>query len=139
MKPRNHEEHIRHSFDSYCKSVLKRTARECYGAIKKRGEREVAFSQLSARELANLAVTDDYFTGGYIYTVLGESVGVTDADLAEALNALPADRRDIVLMSYFFDMTDKEIADRLNMVRRTVAHYRKSSLEELKKIMESED
>jgi len=63
---------------------------------------------------------------------------VSDADLAEALNKLPADRRDIVLMSYFFDMTDKEIAERLNMARRTVAYRRTSTLKDLKKIMESE-
>jgi DNA-binding NarL/FixJ family response regulator len=33
-------------------------------------------------------------------------------------------------------MTDKEIAERLNLVRRTVAYRRTSSLQELKKIME---
>ena len=107
MKPGNHEEHIRHSFDSYCKSVLKRTARKCYSEIKRRGEREITFSALSARELAELATTDEYFTDEYVFSVLGENVGVSDCDLAGALNTLPADRRDIVLMSFFFDMTDK--------------------------------
>ena len=71
--------------------------------------------------------------------VLGESVGVTDSDLAEALTALPADRREIVLLSYFFDMTHAEIAERLNMARRTVAYRRTSTLKELKKFMESEE
>ena len=138
MNPK-HEEHIQHSFDAYCKSVLKRTARECYGEIKRRGEREIAFSALSARELAALAVEDEYFKDAYIFCVLGESVGVTDCDLAGALTALPADRREIVLMSYFFDMTDREIAERLNMARRTVAHKRTSTLKALKKYMESEE
>ena len=138
MNPK-YEEHIQHTFDSYCKSVLKRTARELYGEIKRRGEREVAFSELSARELAALAVEDEYFKGAYIFDVLGEDVGVTDCDLAEALTVLPADRRDIVLLSYFFDMSDREIAERLNMARRTVAYRRTSALNELKKSMESEE
>ena len=94
---------------------------------------------MSAQELASLAVTDEYFTDEYTFVVLGENVGVSDTDLAEALNKLPADRRDIVLMSYFFDMTDKEIAERLNMARRTVAYKRTSTLHDLKKIMESEE
>ena len=64
---------------------------------------------------------------------------MTDSDLAEALNEIPADRREIVLMSYFFDMTDAEIAARLNIARRTVAHRRVRTLQDLKKIMESED
>jgi len=139
MEPGNHEEHIRHSFDSFCKKVLKRTAREFYGAIKRRGEREVNFSELSARELATLAVTDEYFTDEYVFSVLGENVGVSDVELAEALNELPADRREIVLLSYFFDMTDREIAERLKMARRTVAYKRTSSLRELKNLLESED
>jgi len=139
MKPGNHEEHIRHSFDSFCKSVLKLTARRLYSTIKKRGEREVTFSALSAQELASLAVTDEYFKGEYVFIVLGENLSVTDYNLAEALNTLPADRRDIVLMSYFFDMTDREIAERLNMARRTVAYQRASTLQELKKLMESEE
>ena len=137
--PRKHEEHKQHSFDSYCKKILKYTARNCFAKIRKRGERETLFADMTAQELAALSVTDKYFTDEYIFSVLGGSVGVSDADLAEALNTLPADRRDIVLMSYFFDMTDREIAERLNMARRTVAYQRASTLQELKKLMESEE
>ena len=139
MESRKHEENIEHTFDSFCKSVLKRTAREGYRAIKRRSEREALFSELSALELAGLAVIDEYFTDEYVFDVLGESVNVTDAGLAEALTALPTDRRDIVLMSYFFDMTDREIADKLNMARRTVAYQRTSSLKILKNLMENEE
>ena len=94
---------------------------------------------MSARELAQLAVEDKYFADEYVFTVLGESVGVADTDLAEALTALPADRREIVLLKYFFDLTDEEIAEKLNMARSTVAYKRTSTLKELKKIMESEE
>lgn len=139
MKPHDHEEHIRHTFDSYCKKVLRYKARTCHRRIQKQAEREATFSELSARELASLSVTDEYFTDEYVFTVLGESVGVSDIELAEALNALPSDRREIILMSYFFDMTDKEIAERLNIARRTVAYRRTSTLKELKNLMESED
>jgi len=138
MNP-NHEEHKRHSFDSYCKKVLKRKALDYHREAKRRSEREITFSQMSAQELARLATTDEYFNDEYVFSVLGENVGISDVDLAEALNTLPTDRREIVLMSYFFDMTDKEIADKLNIARRTVAYRRTSSLRELKKFMESEE
>ena len=138
MEPRNYEEHIRHTFDAVCKKVLKRTAIDIQREAKRRGEREVTFSAMSAREFAELAVTDKYFADEYSFSVLGENVGVNDNGLAEALTALPADKRNIVLMSFFFDMTDAEIAGRLNMARRTVAYQRTSTLKELKKIMESE-
>jgi RNA polymerase sigma factor (sigma-70 family) len=139
MNPRNHEQDIEHIFDRFCKKILKEKNIDLQREDKRRGEREVTFSSLSARELAELAVADKYFIDEYIFDVLGESVGVTDSDLAEALTALPADRREIVLLSYFFDMTDAEIAERLNMARRTVAYRRTSTLKELKKFMESEE
>jgi RNA polymerase sigma factor (sigma-70 family) len=139
MESRNNEERIRHNFDSFCKKVLKRRAIDLQRETKRRREHETNFSELSPRELASLYVTDDYFTDEYIFSVLGESVGVSDTDLANALNTLPANRREIVLMSYFFDMTDGEIADKLNMARRTVAYQRATSLHELKKLMASED
>lgn len=135
----SHEEYKRRSFDSYCKKILKYAARTIYSKEQKRGERETPFSELTARELQSLSVTDEYFVDAYIFSVLGEIVGVSDTELAEALSELPQDRRDIVLMSYFFDMTDVEIAEKLNMARRTVANRRTSSLRKLKKLMESED
>ena len=139
MTPRNYEDHKRHTFDSYCKKVLKRKALDIHREVKRRSKREVTFSDMSVKELSALSVTDKYFADEYIFNVLGESVGVSNADLAQALNELPADRREIVLMSFFFDMTDREIAERLNMARRTVAKHRTSTLRELKKLLESEE
>jgi RNA polymerase sigma factor (sigma-70 family) len=139
MKPKTHEQFIQQTFDSFCKKVLKYAARDYRREMKRLQERETPFSELSAREISALAVADEYFKDEHAFDVLGIAVNVTDCDLAEALNTLPADRRDIVLMSYFFDMTDREIAERLKMARRTVAHQRTSTLRELKKILESEE
>ena len=137
--PRKHEEHKQHSFDSYCKKILKYAARNHFAKIQKRAERETLFSDMTAQDLAALSVTDEYFKDDYVFIVADGSVGVTDADLAEALGTLSANKRDILLMSFFFDMTDREIAERLNMARRTVAYQRTSSIQELKKLMESEE
>jgi RNA polymerase sigma factor (sigma-70 family) len=139
MKPQDHETFTRQTFDSFCKKVLKYEARDYHRALKRQAERETPFSQLSERDLAKLAATDEYFRDEYAFVVHGETVTVADYELGEALKELPADRRDIVLMSYFFDMTDKEIAERLNMARRTVAYRRTSTLKVLKNLLESED
>jgi RNA polymerase sigma factor (sigma-70 family) len=139
MESRNHEEYIEHTFDSFCKKALKHDAIDLYRALMRRSKREVTFSELTVSELASMAAIDKYFASEHVFDVLGESVGVSDSDLAEALTALPADRRDIVLMSYFFDMTDTEIAERLKMARSTVAYKRTNSLQKLKKLLESED
>ena len=67
------------------------------------------------------------------------SVIVHDDRLAQALTELPGEKRDILLLSYFLDMTDREIADKLNMVRCTVQRKRVKSLEEMKRRMEVEE
>lgn len=139
MEHTNPEEYTQRSFYSLCKRVLKNNAIDLQREAQRRGKREVAFSALSAQEQAALSATDAYFTDAHIFNVLGERIGVSDIDLAEALGTLPADRRDIVLLSYFFDMTDKEIAQSLNLARRTVAYRRTATLQALKKLMESEE
>ena len=137
MKPKNNED-IQRIFDSYSKSVLKRTVIKCYRLIKRLHEREITFSAVPVREMNKLIVEDKYFTSESIFNVLGENVIVSGRELNEALNALPPDKRDIILMSYFFEMTDKEIAEHLNMARRTVTDQRSKSLKKLKKLMEGE-
>jgi RNA polymerase sigma factor (sigma-70 family) len=138
MKPQD-ENHIRHSFDAYCKKVLKYKARDYCRKMKRRRAREVSFSELSEQDMAKLSGTDEYFKGACRFHVLGHDITVSDEQVAEALNALSADRRDIILLSYFLDMTDKEIAERMDIVRRTVAYRRTSTLWKLKKLMEGND
>ena len=70
------------------------------------------------------------------FHVQGYDVAIENENLANALTVLPDDKRDIVLLAYFLDMTDQEIADKLDMVRRTVQYKRAQSLKELKKEME---
>ena len=79
---------------------------------------------------------DKYFQDTYLFEIMGFEVAVADELLAEALKALPQDRLQIILLSYFADMTDKEIAEHLNLIRRTVSHRRKNALRTLQKIME---
>lgn len=139
MGPQSHEERIQHQFDSYCKKTLKLTARDIYRRIKRRGEREIVLSELSEQDLARLSVTDKYFKDAYSFSVLGYDITVSDIDLAEALTALPADRRDIILLSYFLELSDGEIGKKLNLIRSTVQYQRTSTLRELKKMMEEEN
>lgn len=112
---------------------------EYHREVKRRSDNEVVLSALSAHDLARLASADKYFADEHAFSILGENISVSKASLANALNLLPADRRDIVLMSYFFDMTDKEIAESLNMAQRTVSYQRTKSLQELKKLLEGEE
>ena len=58
--------------------------------------------------------------------------------LAEALNALPQDGRNILLMYFFLDMADREIAERMHVARRTVNARRQKAYRLLKELMGGE-
>ena len=68
----------------------------------------------------------------------GDVILIKDDRLAEALNTLPPDNRDIFLMYWFLGMADREIAEHLHMVRRTVNARRQSAYRLLKELMGGE-
>ena len=138
LKSDRHYEHKQHAFDSYCKKVLKCEAYNGYREISRRQKRETPFSELSEEELAQLAVYDRYPWEYTAFPVGGDVVLIKDDRLAEALNALPSDNRDIFLMYWFLGMADREIAEHLHMVRRTVNARRQSAYRLLKELMGGE-
>ena len=97
---------------------------------------EVAFSELSEEQMERLHVLDAYPSEAIHFDVQGYDIAINNERLADALSALSEDKRDIVLLAYFLDMSDQEIADRLNLVRRTVQYRRASSLKEMKHRLE---
>jgi RNA polymerase sigma factor (sigma-70 family) len=127
------------AFDSYAKKILKFAARDYYAQTKKRFEREMYFSELSPNELSRLAVVDICFEDEYVFDVLDLRISINDSELAEALKVLSPHLRNIVLLSYFLDMTDGEIAKLMNLANSTVAYRRTSTLSKLKRIMEELD
>ena len=61
MEPRSHEEHIRHTFDAFCKKVLRNEARDYLDELARRRSREISFSELPVEVMEQLSVCDDYF------------------------------------------------------------------------------
>jgi len=138
MNPNSYELDKQRVFDCFCKKVLKNEVRNYYDEMKRLRDKEVSFSELSETELAQLSTTDKYFATEQTFNVLGHDVIVNDENIAEALRSLPERKRDIILLSYFLELSDGEIGKKLNLIRSTVQYQRTSTLRELKKIMEEE-
>ena len=135
MTPQSHEEHIRHTFDAFCKKVLRNEARDYLDEMNRRNSREIPFSALPVEAMEQLASYDSYFSDERTFRIMGCTVFVDDADLAEAIAALPMDKQDIILLFYFLEMSDYEIAKRLNILRRSVTYRRTSTLKMLKDLI----
>ena len=61
---------------------------------------------------------------------------ITPKLLAEAMRTLPIEKRKTVLLYYFFDKSDVEIAKLLEIPRSTVQYRRTSSFKWLKRFLE---
>ena len=139
MKPNGYELSKQHAFIAFCKKVLRNEVRDYYDEVKRRREREISFSEMTVNELEQLSVTDKYFATEQIFNVLGHDIIVCDESIAEALRSLPERKRDIILLSYFLELSDGEIGKRLNLIRATVQYQRTSTLRELKKFIQEEN
>ena len=65
----------------------------------------------------------------------GMDIRVYDDELAEALKRLSEMKRNNVLMYYFLEMSDTEIADVMNYTRGAVFKHRRRALEAMKEIL----
>ena len=99
-----------------------------------RQKHEVSFSELTQEELSRLNTEDDYIAESEVFRVLDYDIEVKDELIGEALKYLPEKKRNVILLSFFLDMTDTEIAKHMNLVRSTIHHHRVSSLKALKEI-----
>ena len=130
------EKTVRHQFDRKCKLALEGEVVDYDRHMDYRRKHEVLFSELSEGQLGNLARMDEYEETSYFFKTCDYDVKVKGTLLAEALHTLTDRKRDVILLSYFMEMSDAAIARKMNLVRSTVHEHRTRSLELLKQIME---
>lgn len=134
--PWNQKESVRHIFDSYCKKILRQENANMQRSEVRRRARECSFSELPPELLAKLGYEDVHPVE---FEVCGYRIPVNDDRLAAALAKPLREKRDVIRLSYFMDMSDREIGELLDMARRTVQHRRADTLAELRKRMEDDD
>lgn len=136
-EPNRTQWQIRCAFNGYCKRALRNEAINAHRDVKYQQLNEVSFSELSPQEENQLYTYDTYFEDEEAeksFCVAGKEI--TAKLLAEALHSLPEEKREAVLLYYFFDMNDTEIAMLRNVPRSTVQYRRTSSFELLKRYLE---
>ena len=134
--PSQEEPAVIHQFDRLCQLALDGEAANYYRHMEYRRNHEVNFSEMTEKELDSIFVMDEYDLDTSHFQVLGYDIEVKDTLLVEALQALTEKKRNVVLLSYFLEMTDAEIAREMKLVHSTIQEHRMRSLELLKKFME---
>ena len=127
------------TFDSYVKTVIANEAKNATKEIARRSEREVSISQLVESELAKIVSEDKYTLESMTFSVDGDTITVNDVLLGRAIAALPPLRREVILLSYFLDKKDQQIAALMHLDANVVSKRRYASLKRLKELLEALD
>jgi len=133
-----YEQRVQNQFGGFCTRVLKNEAARIHNEYARQREREKSLDDLSPDELSQITTTDTYFEDEHVFEVLGKSVVVTGDLLAEAISKLPEDKRDVILLSYFLGMSDREISEHMDVVRQSISKRRAKTLKELREYLVKE-
>ena len=99
----------------------------------------ISLEYLTEEKFYPLGTTDEYFEAPYEeypITICGQTVILTNGELAAALLSLPERKREIIFLYFFGDYTQQEIGEMYGRCRSTAWHHIHSALQMLHKEME---
>ena len=133
-----YEKRIQNQFGGFCTKVLKNEARHIQREYARQREQEESIEDLTSVELEQTSHEDQYFSGEYIFEVYGLPVVVVGDALAKAISRLSPINQDVILKSYFLDMTDREISEQVGVCRQSITKRRNGALKLLRKLLAEE-
>ncbi|MBC2080287.1 sigma-70 family RNA polymerase sigma factor [Listeria booriae] len=127
------KKHKQHTFDSFCKKIIRNELVDFYRELKRQRANEVSLNMIREQPIIH-DISEDY-----TFLINGMEIVVQDNLLGEALEKLDTRKREIILLSYFLNLTDVEIAKSFGMSTRKLNRIRHRTLVELKKIIKMEE
>lgn len=135
MRPTSFENAIRLQFDTLVKIVIDRTVKNYQKELYRREKKEALFCELPEIIIESFAIYDNYELDVTVFDVYGMEARVSGEELCKALRQLSEVKRNTILMFYFLDMSDMEIAELLQISRVGVFKNRHTALEKMKELL----
>ena len=131
------EEYHEYSFDAFCKKAIRNFAVDAKRIYWKKTT-VTSDEDLWASYVKSLMTEDSYNLNKYekIYYVNGVKVVVTNETVGEALKFIMPNKRAVLLLSFFMDYRDSDIARTLRITNSTVSYRKKQALKQLKVLLE---
>ena len=129
-----YKKRVQNQFGGFCTKVLKNEARHIQREYARQRERETTLDTLSPEELVQVSFEDRYFSGDHIFEVDGLPVVIVGDSLANAISKLQPKNQEVILLSYFHSMTDREISEQLGVCRQSIAKRRNGALKLLRRL-----
>ena len=138
MKPNDpsHEEQICAMFDSFIKTVSRNFVRNLQREAALRNKHYVDMPVESFGDYLTVEESDPFDT--LVLYVDGHSCVVEDETFYNALLSLPRDQRKVLLLDFWQDMNNREIAEYMGISTRTVYNLRQRAYRAIRKYYEKE-
>ena len=134
-----YKEHIMYSFNGFCKVVIRYAAINAWRDRNRRRQKEISFEYLTEEKFYPLSTSDEFLKSPceqYPVTICGQTIILTNGELAAALLSLPEKKREIIYLYFFGNYTQQEIGDLYGNCKSTAWHYIHSALKMLQEEME---
>lgn len=134
-----YREHIMYTFHGFCKVVIRNAAITAWRDQQRRHKREISLEYLTEEKFYPLGTSDEYFTAPYEeyqVTICGQTIILTNGNLAAALLSLPEKNREIIFLYFFGHYRQREIGEMYGRCRSTAGYQIQRALKLLRKEME---
>ena len=139
MKPTTFENAIRLQFDTLVKRVIDTTIKDYDRHMKFLSSHEKSFCELPEIKVNSFAIQDNYEMDVTVFDVYGMEARVSGDELCKALKRLPEKKRNNLLMFYFLDMSDTEIAELQKISRAGAFKNRQNALNKMRELLQKSE
>ena len=129
----DYEMGVARRFAAFCKKVLKLSAYKWYAKRKKHDEREISLSLVYEEYEMDFQDPKEYFETACHFYVRGMVVDIADECVGEAIFHLKEKLQEVILLYYFLDFSNEQIATLCNCSKRTVIRRKLEALSILEK------
>ena len=115
------------------------TVKDYEKELHRRERREVLFCELPDIVLQSFAIEDDYdLIEKICFVACGIEILVQKSELSTALEKLPEVKRNVLLLSYFEELSDAVIAELMDVTRNGIYKRRQAALRLMKELLQEE-
>ena len=126
-----YKEHIMYTFNAFCRVVIRYATLNSWRDRSRKRQREISFEYLTEEKFYPFSTSNKYFIDPYEQypiTICGQTVILTNGELAAALLSLPEKKREIIYLYFFGHYTQQEIGEMYGRCRSTAWHHIHSAL-----------
>ncbi len=127
-----YKEHIMYTFNAFCRVVIRYATLNSWRDRSRKRQREISFEYLTEEKFYPFSTSNKYFIDPYEQypiTICGQTVILTNGELAAALLSLPEKKREIIYLYFFGHYTQQEIGEMYGRCRSTAWHHIHSALQ----------